>query len=92
MLTYRSFGAYKQHQAGKLDWRMGGLWAGAVGLFATGDYFVSQYAVYLTSSECLSLTVSGICSRTSTPRNEDASRLGVVEDLLRLYCYANPGL
>ena len=36
------WGAYKQHQAGQLDWRIAGLGAGAVGLFATADYFVSK--------------------------------------------------
>lgn len=36
------WGAYKQHQAGQLDWKVAGIGAGAVGLFATADYFVSK--------------------------------------------------
>ncbi|KAI9688054.1 MAG: Oxidoreductase [Bathelium mastoideum] len=37
------WGAYKQHQAGQLDWKVAGIGAGAVGLFATADYFVSKW-------------------------------------------------
>ena len=36
------FGAYKQNQEGKLDWKVAGLWAGAVGLFGAGDYYLSK--------------------------------------------------
>ena len=37
------WGAYKQHQAGQLNWQVFGIGASAVGLFATADYFVSKY-------------------------------------------------
>lgn len=35
-------GAYRLHKANALTWKVAGAWAGAVGLFAVGDYFVSQ--------------------------------------------------
>ncbi|KAI9794715.1 MAG: hypothetical protein M1833_007372 [Piccolia ochrophora] len=37
------FGAYKKYSAGELDWKLAGIWTGAIGLFATGDYYLSQY-------------------------------------------------
>lgn len=36
-------GAYRLHQANQLTWKVAGAWAGVVGLFAVGDYYVSQY-------------------------------------------------
>lgn len=36
------FGAYRKYAAGELTWKVAGAWAGIVGLFATGDYFLSQ--------------------------------------------------
>lgn len=36
------YGAYRKHAEGKLSWELVGLWTGAVGLFATADYFVSK--------------------------------------------------
>jgi ElaB/YqjD/DUF883 family membrane-anchored ribosome-binding protein len=36
------FGAYRKYAAGELTWKVAGLWAGAVGLFAGADYYVSQ--------------------------------------------------
>ena len=36
-------GAYRMHKANTLTWNVAGAWAGAVGLFAVGDYYVSQY-------------------------------------------------
>jgi hypothetical protein len=36
------YGAYRKHADGKLSWEVAGLWTGAVGLFATADYFVSK--------------------------------------------------
>lgn len=36
------YGAYRKHAEGKLSWEVAGLWAGAVGLFAGADYFVSK--------------------------------------------------
>lgn len=35
-------GAYRMHKANTLTWNVVGAWAGAVGLFAVGDYYVSQ--------------------------------------------------
>lgn len=35
-------GAYRLHKAHALTWKVAGAWAGAVGLFAVGDYFVSS--------------------------------------------------
>jgi cobalamin biosynthesis Mg chelatase CobN len=35
-------GAYRKYNAHELTWKVAGAWAGAVGLFAVGDYFVSQ--------------------------------------------------
>ncbi|EMC96492.1 hypothetical protein BAUCODRAFT_33855 [Baudoinia panamericana UAMH 10762] len=35
--------AYRMHKAGTLTWNVIGMWAGAVGLFAVGDYYVSQW-------------------------------------------------
>ncbi len=34
--------AYRMKQAGTLTWKVAGAWAGVVGLFAVGDYYVSQ--------------------------------------------------
>ncbi|KXT05450.1 hypothetical protein AC578_11043, partial [Pseudocercospora eumusae] len=36
-------GAYRMHKSNTLTWNVVGAWAGAVGLFAVGDYYVSQY-------------------------------------------------
>jgi pyruvate dehydrogenase E2 component (dihydrolipoamide acetyltransferase) len=43
--TGLGYGAYQRHLAGKLSWETVGLWSGAVGLFATVDYFVSKYVL-----------------------------------------------
>jgi cobalamin biosynthesis Mg chelatase CobN len=36
------FGAYKKYNAHELTWKVAGAWAGVVGLFAVGDYYLSQ--------------------------------------------------
>lgn len=36
-------GAYQKHKKGELTWGVVGAWAGAVGVFAAGDYYLSQY-------------------------------------------------
>ncbi|MCJ1386999.1 hypothetical protein MMC17_010128 [Xylographa soralifera] len=41
--AFVGFGAYKKYQAGELNWQVGGFWAGAIGLFALGDYYMSQW-------------------------------------------------
>ncbi|PVH76773.1 hypothetical protein DL98DRAFT_657235 [Cadophora sp. DSE1049] len=37
------FGAYRKYAAGDLTWKVVGAWTGIVGLFAAGDYYLSQY-------------------------------------------------
>ena len=39
------FGAYRKYSAGELTWKLVGAWAGVVGLFAVGDYYVSRYVL-----------------------------------------------
>jgi ElaB/YqjD/DUF883 family membrane-anchored ribosome-binding protein len=39
---FLGIGAYRLHKANALTWEVAGTWAGVVGLFAVGDYFVSQ--------------------------------------------------
>ena len=36
------FGAYRKYAAGELSGSVVGFWTGAVGLFAAGDYYLSQ--------------------------------------------------
>jgi hypothetical protein len=36
------FGAYRKYAAGELSWKVVGAWTGIVGLFAAGDYYLSQ--------------------------------------------------
>jgi len=36
------FGAYRKYAAGELTWKVAGIWTGVVGLFAAGDYYLSQ--------------------------------------------------
>ena len=36
------WGAYKKYTAGELTWKVAGAWAGIVGLFAAGNYYISQ--------------------------------------------------
>ncbi len=36
------FGAYRKYAAGELTWKVVGAWMGVVGLFAAGDYYLSQ--------------------------------------------------
>jgi hypothetical protein len=36
------FGAYRKYAAGELSWKVVGAWTGVVGLFAAGDYYLSQ--------------------------------------------------
>ncbi|KAH8705953.1 hypothetical protein BGW36DRAFT_368466 [Talaromyces proteolyticus] len=39
------YGAYRKHTEGRLSWEVAGIWAGAVGLFAGVDYFVSKWLI-----------------------------------------------
>jgi len=36
------FGAYRKYAAGELSWKVVGTWTGVVGIFAVGDYYLSQ--------------------------------------------------
>ncbi|KAI9681614.1 MAG: hypothetical protein M1829_000811 [Trizodia sp. TS-e1964] len=36
------FGAYRKYASGELSWKVVGLWAGAVSLFAAGDFYLSR--------------------------------------------------
>lgn len=40
--TLLGVGAYRKYNAQELTWKVAGAWAGVVGLFAVGDYYVSQ--------------------------------------------------
>lgn len=40
---FLGIGAYRMHKAGTLSWQVAGAWAGAVGAFAVGDYYLSQF-------------------------------------------------
>lgn len=35
-------GAYQKNKKGELTWGVVGAWAGVVGIFAAGDYYLSQ--------------------------------------------------
>lgn len=43
------FGAYRKYAAGELTWKVVAAWTGVVGLFAAGDYYLSQ-CVYILCS------------------------------------------
>jgi len=43
--TALGVGAYRKYTAGELSWKVVGAWAGIVGLFATGDFYLSQYVL-----------------------------------------------
>lgn len=36
------FGAYRKYAAGELTWKVVAAWTGVVGLFAAGDFYLSQ--------------------------------------------------
>lgn len=39
------FGAYRKYAAGDLNWKVAGFWGAAVGVFAVGDFYLSQYVL-----------------------------------------------
>jgi ATP-dependent 26S proteasome regulatory subunit len=41
------FGAYRKYAAGELTWKVVGIWTGVVGLFAAGDYYLSQSVIFV---------------------------------------------
>jgi hypothetical protein len=40
--TVLGIGAYRKYAAGELSWKVAGIWAGVVGLFAGADYYVTS--------------------------------------------------
>ena len=40
------FGAYQKYARNELSWGVVGTWAGVVGLFAVGDYYLSQFVPF----------------------------------------------
>ena len=40
--AFLGWGAYRKYTAGEMTWKVAGAWAGVVGLFAAGDYLVTQ--------------------------------------------------
>ena len=40
--TALGVGIYKKYTAGEFSWKVGGIFAGVVGLFGVADYYVSQ--------------------------------------------------
>jgi hypothetical protein len=40
--TVLGVGAYRKYASNELTWKVVGAWAGVVGLFAVGDYYVSK--------------------------------------------------
>ena len=40
-------GAYKKRQAGKLSWKLVGLWTAGLAAFGAADYFVSRYGILI---------------------------------------------
>ena len=67
-------GAWKKYKAGELDWQVGGFWAGAIGLFALGDYYISQSVQsddYPLSDLRLLILLIGIFLRINTPASDN---------------------
>lgn len=56
------YGAYRKHTEGKLSWELASVWAGAIGLFAGVDWFVSKYVYSLLFFSAVFVPVS---SRTN---------------------------
>jgi cation transport ATPase len=57
LTTVLGVGAYRKYVRDELTWKVAGAWAGVVGLFAVGDYYVSQYdysipKVWLLFADC----------------------------------------
>jgi hypothetical protein len=66
--TVLGVGAYRKYARDELTWKVVGAWAGVVGLFAVGDYYVSKYATStsLLTSNWLNFLLA--TSSRSTPR------------------------
>jgi hypothetical protein len=59
--AFLGYSAYRKYADGELTWKVVGIGAGVVGLFAVGDYYVSQYV--LRPSVMRYLPANSECSR-----------------------------
>jgi len=41
--TVLGIGAYRKYAAGEFSWRVAGIWAGVVGVFAAADYWATSF-------------------------------------------------
>ncbi|QKX59826.1 uncharacterized protein TRUGW13939_06968 [Talaromyces rugulosus] len=68
------YGAYRKHTNGKLSWEVAGIWAGAVGLFAGVDYFVSKYVfssfLYSRSVDSMNSLFNSALKQSSSIRRD----------------------
>jgi len=67
--TVLGVGAYRKYARDELTWKVVGAWAGVVGLFAVGDYYVSQYVsppsiVFGILTSCLDTSSRGTPRRS----------------------------
>ncbi|TVY37599.1 hypothetical protein LSUB1_G004164 [Lachnellula subtilissima] len=68
--TGLGFGAYRKYAAGELSWKVVGAWTGVVGLFAAGDYYLSQYVGGLFDRLSAVLTTSQIPLQEQVPQKK----------------------
>lgn len=76
-------GAYRQQQAGTLTWKVAGAWAGVVGLFGLGDYYVSQYVTLSGDIEWHDVLTYVV---DTSSRSTQPNRLCRVRKVLRRTC------
>ncbi|KJX98830.1 hypothetical protein TI39_contig387g00011, partial [Zymoseptoria brevis] len=69
-----SIGAYRMHKANTLTWNVVGAWAGALGVFAVGDYYVSQYFFQRYPTKKNSEEDVGIAIQVDDPATDDMLR------------------
>jgi hypothetical protein len=84
MGTVLGVGAYRKYMANELSWKVVGAWAGVVGLFAAGDYYVSQYVflpffLLVVTNNCLDTS-----SRGTPRRNRWSDHLLPFDSRLRM--------
>lgn len=72
--TGLGFGAYRKYAAGELSWKVVGAWTGVVGLFAAGDYYLSQYVGDILDRRTVVLTISQIPLQEQIPPKEVEKR------------------
>ncbi|MCJ1319128.1 hypothetical protein MMC15_004461 [Xylographa vitiligo] len=80
--AFVGFGAYKKYQAGELNWQVGGFWAGAIGLFALGDYYMSQWIPF---QEQIPTQVDAACYERRGVCTERLSVWPVVESTFQIW-------